>query len=326
MKKLFRNIVLFVHGIFWGLRSADVTVKSQVSGEDEEINHKLEVPGNVYDDLLQEKETQRVRETRDATYRVYREADKYEVQLSGMREDGENFDDDDSVLTAVAKKKEIIDKPKNPVYETDGYKVILIQTAKEYENDKKTREIEAETGEAIDDISTLIFEVSYKPGMTPRFHIERYIQKIVIKVNKDGKHKFDLYFSQYARQFVKRDSLFISELSKIFAGKRNSDILDLESVVFVTDKAFGLESLHRITLTNIVYDNISVFDGSFVLEFDCRKDDEDIVAKYRTKELDEKYATMAPKHESVDINALQRKVEKEEAEDKNYETKTFKLQ
>lgn len=329
MKKVFTKIrlwfVLFFHGLLYGLRSADQTISSQVNGEDEEINHKLELPGNVYDDLLQEKETQRVQETRDALYRVYREADKYEVRLGGMKTDGENFDDEESILTAVAVKKSGVDKLRKPVYETDGYKVVIVQDSKEYDNDIITKEKEAQTGEAIDDLSTLMFDVKYKQGITPRFHIERYIQKVVIKENKDGKQRFNLYFSQYARQFVKRDSLFISELSKLFSGaKRNSDILEIESLSFVTDKAYGIDSLHRITLTDINYIDICVFDGSFVLEFDCVKTDDDIVAKYKTKSLDEKYATMAPKNESVDIGALHRKVEKEEKQN-NFETTTFKL-
>ena len=332
MKKFFQkirtSIVLFFHGIFWGLRSADLTIQSQTNGDGEEINHKLEVGGNVYDDMLQEKETQRVQETRDAAYRVYREADKYEVQLSGMREDGANFDDEDSVLTAKATKKASVDKPKTPVYETNGYKTILVQNAKEYENDIVTKQKEAETGQVIDDVSTLIFEVKYKDSLTPRFRVERYIQKLVLKESKEGKLRMNLYFSQYARQFVKRDSLFVAELSSIFAGKRHSDILELESISFISDKAFGIEDLHRITLTKIQYVEIVVFDGSFVIEFDCEKDDLDVVAKYRTKELDEKYAIMAPKHDAVDIGAWQRKIEKEtkKMEENNFETTTLKIE
>lgn len=330
MKKFFntlwRDTVLFVHGIFFGLRSADATIRTQVNGEEEEINHKLEVPGNVYDDMLQQKETQRVRETRDAAYRVYREADKYEVHVTGMKEDGENFDDEESVLTAVAVKKAPIEKPRTPVYETRNYKTVLVQNAKEYENDIVTKQREAETGEVIDEVSTLIFDLKYKDMIIPRFHVERYIQKLVLKENKQGKTRVDLYFSQYARQFVKRDSLFIAELSKVFSGTHKSDILDVESITFITDKAFGIEDLHRITLTKLKFVNIVVFDGSFVIEFECVKDDVDVVAKYKTKELDEKYATMAPKHDAIDINAWQRKIEKEtKKEENNFETTTFKL-
>ena len=186
MKKLVRKIVLFFHGLFWGMKSADITISSQVNGEDEEINHKLEVGGTVYDDMLQEKETQRVQETRDATYRVFREADKYDVKLSGMSMDGTNFDDEESTLSAVATKKVKGEPLRIPALTTNGYKILLVQNAKEYENDIITKEKEALTGEAIDTLGTLIFNIKYKDGVIPRFHVERYIQRLIIKANNNN--------------------------------------------------------------------------------------------------------------------------------------------
>ena len=58
---------------------------------------------------------------------------------------------------------------------------------------------------------------------------------------------------------------------------------------------------------------IVIFDGNFVITFDCHivADGKDIVEKYKTKELDEKYDTVAPKSSSVDLFAANRKVEKE---------------
>ena len=326
MKKLVRKIVLFFHGLFWGMKSADITISSQVNGEDEEINHKLEVGGTVYDDMLQEKETQRVQETRDATYRVFREADKYDVKLSGMSMDGTNFDDEESTLSAVATKKVKGEPLRIPALTTNGYKILLVQNAKEYENDIITKEKEALTGEAIDTLGTLIFNIKYKDGVIPRFHVERYIQRLIIKANNNNEHIVDLYFSQYARQFVKRDSLFIAELTKIFDGKCKPDIFeDIDVIDFITDKAFGSENLHKKCITNLQYIGINIFDGNFVLEFKCDVSDEDIVAKYKTKELDEKYKHKAAKHESVDLMALARKTQKEE-EENNYNPTIIKLQ
>ena len=67
MKKFFNKIrlwfTLFFHGLFQGLRSADATMLSQVSGEDgddQEISHKLEI-NSVYNDLLREKKTPNTR-------------------------------------------------------------------------------------------------------------------------------------------------------------------------------------------------------------------------------------------------------------------------
>ena len=48
--KIKLNLTLFFHGLFHGLRGADTTMLSQVSGEDsddQEISHKLEI-NSVY--------------------------------------------------------------------------------------------------------------------------------------------------------------------------------------------------------------------------------------------------------------------------------------
>ena len=328
LKKIELSLRLFFHGLFFGLRNADATMMQQTSGGDEqEVNHKIMLTDNVFDDLLQQKETQQVVEMRDKNYRVYRESDKYDVTVTGMDVDGANFDDEESELHAVAVKKANIDEPRTKQYETKNYKIVLVQDSREYENDIETKQKEGESGTVIDDKSTLIFEVSYKDDIIPRFYIERYIQKLVLKENKSGKKRVDLYFSQYARQFMKQDSLFVAELHRILDGKSpKSDVLAVEKLSFVTDKAYGAEDLHRITLTDFVFKKICQYDGSFVIEFECVADDEDVVAKYRTKELDEKYATQATKRTATDINAISRKMDKEEEQETNYETTTLKIE
>jgi hypothetical protein len=321
---LFRRIKVFIHALFWGMRSADTVISSQVNGEEQEVNHKLELGGSVYSDMLQEKETQRVQEFRDATYRVFREADKYKVKLSGIGVDGENLDDENSFITAEATKKTDTWEVKVPHLKTNGYKTILIQGAKDYDNDTNTRMKEAMTGEGIDSLDSLIFKIEYKDGVTPKFHVERYIQKIVIKENTNGEYLADLYFSEYARQFVKRDSLFIAELNKIFQKLEKPIIFDvIDSITFVTDKAFGSENLHKKIISDLEYQTTEIFDGNFVVEFKCVVKDVDVVEKYKTKELDEKYKVMAPKHEAVDLMALMRKTEKEE---ENYNSTILKIE
>ncbi len=324
LNKLSLWFKLLIHGFFFGLRGADQVMSQQSSGDMDEINHKIDLSGNVFNEMLQQEETQQVQEMRDKNYRVYREADKYDVSVTGMGSEEEDTPEND--LHASATKKSTPDKPRTKQYETRNYKVVLIQNAKDYENDVVTKQKEAETGEAIDKRDSLIFDVTYKDDIIPRFYIERYLQKVVLKENKAGKQRVDLYFSQYARQFVKQDSLFVAELNRIFSGiAPKSDVLAINTLSFVTDKAFGAEDLHRITLSNLSFIRIATFDGSFVLEFSCIKDDSDIVEKFKTKSLDEKYASEAPKKESTDINALTRKIEKKENEEIDYEINTIKL-
>ena len=77
--KLFNNIKgrlqLLWHSLFRGMSAADNIIKAPVGSD-----HSVEVVqqinnGGVFDDMLQQKETQRVIETRDKYYRVLKEAD-----------------------------------------------------------------------------------------------------------------------------------------------------------------------------------------------------------------------------------------------------------
>ena len=59
---------------------------------------------------------------------------------------------------------------------------------------------------------------------------------------------------------------------------------------------------------------MNLFDGSFVLTFDCNvvNDGTDLTEKFKTKELDDKYAEEAPKQEAIDIFTLMRHEKKKE--------------
>ena len=107
----------------------------------------------------------------------------------------------------------------------------------------------------------------------------------------------------------------------------HSDFDDIKTISFVSDKAFGVDSLHKLTLSEVKYKKIDIFDGSFVFEFDAKLNDEDITAKYHMDSLDEKYAKKAPKHETTEISAIMRRMngEEEEKKENNFETTTLKL-
>ena len=75
--KIKRNLQLFWHSLFRGMAAADTVIKAPVGSENSsEIVQQMKT-GGVFDDMLQQKETQRVKETRDKYYRVLREADKW---------------------------------------------------------------------------------------------------------------------------------------------------------------------------------------------------------------------------------------------------------
>jgi len=296
------NIRAFFYSLFFGLKSADEIISKKATFKDDDGIHQEKKGGGVFADILEEKQTQEVKEMRDTYYRVLKEADKYEVKITGFQK---NDDDNDNTLwlSASATKKGIT-IPHCEVLETKGYNVEVIQDRKTYENDSESRGKEALLCEEIKDVKNEIFII--ERDFMPKFQIEYLIQKAVVKKRKsDGKRKLELYFSIYTRQFVKTDSLFIAEMKRIMEEKYKSDLFEFKTFEFTTDKSFGVDSLHRFKFKINKFNKISIYDGHYVAEFDVTTlIDEDITEKYKTKELTEKYENKAPKHDGVDINTI----------------------
>lgn len=322
MSNFFKNIklktVLFFHGLFQGLRAADTTMLAQVSGEDgddQEVSHKLEI-NSVYNDLLREHKTQEVLETIDMSYRVAREADKYDVTIIGGL--GDEYVGSDQPLSAVAVKKVLSKYEKHPeVFTEKGYHVTLIQQNKlipKRGNFNATLEdfINAVSSNGNDCIPLL--DLSYD-GFTPRFTLQKFVTKIVVRETKAGKVKTDLYIPSEAGQFTKTDAILISELHRIMDNNlKKTDFLDIKSAEFVTDKAYGAEDYVQYTLAPLKYKKISIFDGSFVLTFDVGTVQTfDIVDAHKTESLSKKYEEVAQRKNEIsveDVDAIERREKK----------------
>lgn len=332
-KKIKRDATLLTKALFWGMKGADeMTTTSQVAPA-EIVQEKM--GGGVFQDMLQNKETQQVKETRDAYYRILKEADKYEVSiLSGFQKDNTGIDDEpiakdaagrganieltkinetggeeigEMITASAVKKNDLLERNMEGILQTKGYKIEVIQDRKTYENDRETQMKEALLGREINDPRFEIFTI--ERDFCPRFSIEFLIQKLVIKKTyKGSKRIIDLYFSIYPRQFKKTDALFIAEMKKIFENPEyKTDLFDFNTIQFITDKSYGVDSLHEFKFARKKLRDIKISDGNYVVSFDVDTlIDQDVTEKFKTKELDEKYASNAPKHEATDINAILR--------------------
>ena len=316
--KLRLNIILFFHGLFQGLRSADATMLSQVSGEDgddQEISHKLEI-NSVYNDLLREKKTQEVMETIDMSYRVAREANKYEVTLIGDL--GDDSVGSEQELSAIAVKKVAMKYDKHPeVFNERGYHVTLIQDNKKIQKANNFSMTADDLKEAINtnggDFVTLI-DIKYD-DFTPRFALQNFITKIVVRETKAGKVKLDLYLPTEAGQFTKTDAILIAELHSIMDNNlKKTDFLDIQALSFTTDKAYGAEDYIWYNFAFLKFKKITIFDGSFVLTFEVgATQNVDIVEEHKTESLTKKYEEMAPRKDGLSIEnvgAIERREKK----------------
>ena len=282
----------FFHSIFRGMKSADdKTMGMTKEGEIAEnaIEEQVQQQG-VLNDLERGEVTQEVMELRDSNYRILKHANDYEYLGNG---------------NVVAKTKSMIQDDLK-VFNPENYKILLIQDNKLVVKGlvEATRDIEKE-GDTVKEDMEERYVLKIERDVFPRFLIEKYVKKIVIRKSDAFKVKVDLYCSSYARQFIPTDSLFINEMMKIYGKKtRNYDTVDISSIEFITDKAYGADDITLYKFDSLVYESMNMYDKDFVITYSgvpvC--DGLDLTEKYKTKEMDEKYATNAPKENAAVIS------------------------
>lgn len=314
LKKIFYKLKLFWHGLFYGLSGAEKVIQSTHGNNNEiEVIQKEIGGGGVFADMLEEKQTQQVKETIDAYYRVYKEADKWDVSSITMDIDHETgeivFRNTDKV-----KKKTKVDFMKMPeIFNPDNLKVRTVQDNKHFEdkyNDNPAFLYKYETTLKV-----------FRDEFTPRFEIDKIVKKMVVRETTiNGKAIVDLYVPSEASQFGKIDAIVISNLHSLKKEKRyKSDLTDFIGFEWYSDKGWNTEDVCLFKYIVIDLIGINIFDGSIVLTYLCDivEDGKDLTEKFKTKELDEKYKTEAPKRDDIDIFTYTRKIERDKNKKNN---------
>ena len=322
-KKIRTNISILWHSLFRGLAAADAVMESQGSvGADGSEIVQQKSGGGVFADMLQEKVTKEAEETRDKNYRILREADKYDTSSIKMSVD-ENGEVTFTGTSSRLKKKTKADFIKHPpVYEEEGTRLRTIQDNKTFKT-KQTLYGGANAQFAEEDMSHMYNNLDFDTTLTvtrdfiPRIPIDKFITKMVVRITESEERSFvDLYLPTKAGQFSKLDAIMVGNIYQMWeTGNLKSDITEFKTIEWYSEKAWNSEDLCLFKYDDPKLVKISIFDGSFVLTYDCHVIDEgtDIVAKYKTKELDERYEANAPKKASTDIFAIMNheKVKKE---------------
>ena len=312
------------HSLFFGMKGADeiITQDANYGSGNQEITQKASVD-HVMNDFLMQQETQRMKETRDEYYRVFKESDKFNVEIEGLFDNEGNYTDGEVKAKATKKVKNNFLK-RISVYNPENLKIRTIQDNKLIQRHSN-----------IDDYTFLLHPTEKetiplvtitRDNFTPRFELETYANKVVVRTINETEVYVDFYTTMYASQFGKIDALFISELNRIREQNlMRSDTTSFKEIDFISDKAFNTDDLCLFKYDNIEYKGINIFDGNFVLTFKCHivSDGVDVTEKYKTSSLDKKIEVEAPREGvATNIFAAQRKAEKEEI---NFETTTLKL-
>ena len=304
LNKIRFNCSILFNSWFRGMKSADdktMGVMKEGKSVDNAIEEQIQEQG-VLNDLLRGEVTQEVMELRDSNYRVLKHADDYSYLGNGN----------------VVKKVQNMLQQDLKVFNPEEYKILVIQDNKlivkgvieaseSYNLDKE--------GDTVKDDNNISYTIKIERDVFPRFLIEKYVKKIVVR-ESDDEHKLtiDLYCSSYARQFNPTDSLFINEMMNIYGKKvKNIDTVDIDALEFVTDKAYGVDDITLYRFENMVYQGMNMYDKDFVITYKAYPvcDGIDLTEQYKTKEMDEKYATNAPKNPNTSISLENLMIQKE---------------
>lgn len=285
------GLSIFFHSLFRGMKSADdktmgVTKDGKIT--DNAIEEQIQEQG-VLNDLLRGEVTQEVMELRDSNYRVFRHADDYQYLGNG---------------NVVEKVKNMLQDDLK-IYNPEGYKVLLIQDnkliVKGFVESTETVDVE---GDIVKEDKDERYTLKIEREVFPRFFIEKWVKKLVVREGNNN-IKIDLYCSSYARQFNPTDSIFINEMMQIYGKKtRNFDTVDINRINFITNKAYGVKDLMEYHFDGLKYEGMNMYDKDFVITYstECGYGVNDITDQFKTKEMDEKYATKARKNEALELS------------------------
>ena len=244
LKKLNARLYTFFVYIFYGLRAADkAAFSSDSSANGNKSNIEIQdEEQSVYKDLLRGEVTQEVRELRHEMYYSERESHKYKYVGNGI----------------AVKKNDIFSDEVKGLENSDGFKVILVQNNAE------------DTGgvrDALEMGDHREYTLKIERNFIPRFRIEEFTHKLVVKAVDDKHVMLDFYLTKYESQFNRRHRPFLNEVDRIYQGDKQSDVLDFHGVHFVTFRAWGASDLVEYKFENVEFDNIVEFNGDYVLKF-----------------------------------------------------------
>lgn len=284
------NFITKIHslisGLFYGMKTTEDIVLKQSGAshqlEGTTIQQKVE-DKRVSKALLRGELTQEVEELRYRTYNVDREAKNYEyyTPILAMRRDKMDtkfvkYWNDDNLEVITIQPNEISDDGINSIDADDegvykGYELF---------KNKHNYSIKLTRGD-----------------FTPRYYIEEYISRVVVRRIDDEYSMLDLYISKYPNDKDFKSKGLIREIEKIKNERLRSDIIDINTLSFITNHAFKYDNMFEFEFDNLRLAYVNEYDGFYVISFKSRnvKQGNDLMKKYYSKSMDDKYKTNAKK-------------------------------
>lgn len=263
LKKVWYKIRTFFYLFFKGLHQADKVAfgnKEEALNKDSSYEQQQE-QDCVWNDLIKGEVTQRVIDLRYETAHAVRESNKYEYIGNGN----------------VVKKNMF--EYKGNIFKNNDDNIILVQD----------NSIVVQGTYEINPIKEYVIKVLC--SFIPKYRIDSYIKKIVLRKTNEDNLLLDIYFSEYLEKYNNEHKFFISEFKKLYNDNDlRTSIVDIEGVTFTTKRAFGDND-------DVIYDiffngflKVDKFDGNYILVFDVKDINKyDLIEKVYNEKSAEKF-------------------------------------
>ena len=311
MKKFIRNIAIFFASLFRGMKSADETIvpsqKDNDNGSPAEEKKMEET--NLYASLLKGEVTQEVKDLRYETYESVRQSKDWKpIGYSGV----------------AVKRNHMQLKPPMKLDEEDGLKIVLIQDNKIFVDgrDEALKNIQKAVNIKNESDAEHTFKITYHNP--PRHKLETFAKKVVVKTTeKENQFKLDFYLSEYPIENAPKAVYVVKELESLYnSGSRTCDLIDISSLTFTTDKAYGDDDWKIYNFNINSYIGIKKFDGNYVISFLASLPNgiKDIVEEYKDEESVKKFENKTPRKGKVKTITLADAKDVTEQEEKKIDT------
>lgn len=272
-----------------GMRSADekITVGGKLGADDGTTITQQKESKSLYEALLKGEVTQEVIEARHEMYYAERRSHDYIYNGGGRATKLNNvFDYEGHVENSDGHRIQLVQDNRLDManYEDYGIDIDYKETDNVYGTIKN------------EDISKKEYTIKILRSFIPKFRIEEFITKAVVKIC-DDKRIIDLYFSKYPVEFNRISRMFVNAMTAIYVGDVRSELLEIEGLSFVTKNAYGADDLIRYSYNNFEFRDIVEFDGSYVLRFLCDvvEDGTDLVEEFYDEATEQKSREHAPR-------------------------------
>jgi hypothetical protein len=282
--------------------------------------------GTMADALLKGEITTEVKDLRWRTYKVLNESENFKTKISGYDEDGipitetttsekrnlkkVNVDSYDDYEVELVINNEETTKSTYDEISNESLKILKEKEIEEYEkNNDKFDLIGMEgDGSTVGEISFNDMVSDMKTGrsinitreLKPKFEIEEYAKKLVIRNINDESKLLEFYISKYPDEYNRKSRLMLSEVKKISKNPRAVNMLDINGVDFITDRAIGADNGMEYSYVINKFDKIIEHNGHYVLKFLATPEVNGrfIFDKYRQEALEERYRNKESKKSS----------------------------